>query len=97
MLLYWSLQVGDDDYTDIADGSDTNFDVFPIILIVVGVVILGLGLMGCLGAMCGNKGIGRCLLGFVRCDAYMYIHTYIKSVCHCVCKKHAILITDRVY
>ena len=61
------------DYTEIADGSDTNFDAYPIVLVVVGVFLLILGTMGFVGAVCGNKVLGRILLFLVRCNTCMYI------------------------
>jgi len=60
------IQVDDQSHTDIADGSDTNYDAYPIVLIVVGSLVIVLGAMGFLGAICGKKIIGRVLLFFVR-------------------------------
>ena len=61
-----SLQTDDRDYTEIVDGSDTNFDAYPIVLIVIGSFILILGAMGIVGALCGDKVLGRILLFVVR-------------------------------
>ena len=63
---YLLLQTVDTEYTDIADGSDTNFNAYPILLIVVGCFILILGAVGFLGALCGDKAVGRVLLFVVR-------------------------------
>lgn len=70
-MLYLLLQT-QRDYTNIADGSDTNFDAYPIVLVVVGVFLLALGTMGLIGVLCGNKVFGRVLLFLVRCDTCMH-------------------------
>ena len=66
IFIYVLLQTVDTEYTDIADGSDTNFNAYPIVLIVVGCFILILGAVGFLGALCGDKKVGRVLLFVVR-------------------------------
>lgn len=68
--MYFLLQTRDRDYTNIADGSDTNYDAYPIVLVVAGCLILGLGLMGLLGAICGDKMLGRVILFLVRLVNY---------------------------
>ena len=73
MYMYLPLQTRDRDYTNIGDGSDTNYNAYPIVLVVAGSLILILGAVGFLGAICGNKALGRILLFFVR---------YIMYVCH---------------
>lgn len=59
----WGL-TRDRDYTNIGDGSDTNYNAYPIVLVVAGSLILILGAVGFLGAICGNKALGRILLFF---------------------------------